>query len=219
MTCHVLNRGNGRIRLFHKDGNFAAFEKVLAQGLERYPVELLSYCLMGNRWHLVVRPKADNSLSDLMRWVGVTHVRRHHEHHHSRGAGHLYQGRFKSFAVQEDGHFLRVCRYVEANAYRAGIVEHAEQWPWCALAVRWAQLEKPFKLSEWLVDRPARWGALVNQSLAEDDLESLRTRVAKGRPFGDDDWVERTARRLGLESSLRDRGRPARVERSRTGGQ
>ena len=54
---HVLNRGNGRMRLFHKPADYDAFERVLADGLDRYPVELLTYCLMPNHWHLVVRPE------------------------------------------------------------------------------------------------------------------------------------------------------------------
>ena len=119
MIYHVLNRGNGRMRIFHKAGDFAAFERVLAQGLRRYPVELFTYCVMSSHWHLVVRPKTDAALGRLMGWVGVTHVRRHHEHYHTRGGGHLYQGRFKSFPVEEDDYFLTLCRYVEANALRA----------------------------------------------------------------------------------------------------
>jgi putative transposase len=83
---HVLNRGNGRMALFHKEQDFLAFLNVLKEGLERYPVDLLCYSLMSNHWHLVVRPRKPNVLAGLMRWVGVTHVRRHHEHYHSRGA-------------------------------------------------------------------------------------------------------------------------------------
>ena len=106
------------MRIFRKPGDFEAFERVLAEGMERYAVELLTYCLMPNHWHLVVRPNTDQSLGQWMRWVGVTHVRRHHEHYHSRGGGHLYQGRFKSFPVAEDDYFLALCRYVEANPLR-----------------------------------------------------------------------------------------------------
>jgi len=79
LICHVLNRGNGRIHLFHKPGDFEAFERVLAEGLNRYPVDLLTYCLMSNHWHLVLRPRTDEALGRLMGWVGVTHLRRHHE--------------------------------------------------------------------------------------------------------------------------------------------
>jgi putative transposase len=62
MVYHVINRGNGRMRIFHKAEDFNAFERVLAEGLKRYPVELFTYCLMPNHWHLVVRPKTDEAL-------------------------------------------------------------------------------------------------------------------------------------------------------------
>ena len=133
MIYHVLNRGNGRLRLFHTEDDYDDFEQVLMEGLKRYPVALLTYCLMPNHWHLVVRPRTDVALGRLMGWVGVTHVRRHHEQYHRRGTGHLYQGRFKSFPVAEDKYFLTLCRYVEANAVRGKLVESAQQWRWCGL--------------------------------------------------------------------------------------
>ena len=80
------------MRIFHKPGDFAAFERVLAEGLERYPVELFTYSILSNHWHLVLRPKTDAALGQLMGWMCVTHVRRHHEHYHTRGGGHIYQG-------------------------------------------------------------------------------------------------------------------------------
>jgi len=48
MVYHVLNRGNGRLRLFHEEGDYDAFERLLGEGLERYPVDLLTYCLITN---------------------------------------------------------------------------------------------------------------------------------------------------------------------------
>src|SRR4051794_15467912 len=119
LIYHVLNRGNGRMTLFRKPQDFDAFERILAEGLTRYAVDLLTWCLMGNHWHLVLRPRSDEALGRFIGWVGVTHVRRHHAHYHTSGGGHLYQGRFKSFPVADDAHFLTLCRYVEANALRA----------------------------------------------------------------------------------------------------
>jgi len=71
MVYHVLNRANGRMPFFHKPGDYEAFERVLAQGLHRYAVELLTYCMMPNHWHLVVRPKTDESLGRWIGWVGM----------------------------------------------------------------------------------------------------------------------------------------------------
>ncbi len=207
LIYHVLNRGNGRMRLFHQDPDYAAFERVLAEGLQRHPVQLLTYCLMPNHWHLVMCPGKDAALGNLMRWIGVTHVRRHHEHYHTRGGGHLYQGRFKSFPVEEDRHFLTVCRYVEANARRAGLVRRAEDWPWGGTWAR-RQPDKPFRLARWPVDRPGNWTTLIDEDQNSDEIERLRTSVNRGRPFGEESWVMKTAARLGLTPSLRGRGRP-----------
>jgi putative transposase len=208
LIYHVMNRGNGRSRLFHKDEDYAAFERVLSQGLERYPVKLLTYCLMPNHWHLVLAPRESGAMGRLMGWVGVTHVRRHHEHYHTRGGGHLYQGRFKSFPIEQDEHLLQVCRYVEANALRAGLVAAAEDWPWSGLYAR-RRRGKPLSLSPWPVDRPAGWTALVNESVPPAQLNELRkNHVIRGRPFGNEAWVEKMAGRLGLSSTLRPVGRP-----------
>ena len=222
---HVLNRGNGRMTIFHKDGDYLAFLRVLAEGLSRYPVDLLDWCLMPNQWHLVLRPRKPDALAGLMRWVCVTHVRRHHEHYGTRGGGHLYQGRFKSFPIQQDRHFLTVCRYVEANAVRAGLVRRAEAWRWCS--VGWEgtaaatgsptdatnldvppALAEALRLAEWPVARPRGWAALVNERLPAKVAAKLQQSLARGRPFGADAWTLRTAAKLGLRNTVRPVGRP-----------
>ena len=207
LIYHVLNRGNGRMRLFHKDDDYAAFERVLAEGLERYPVDLLTYCVMPNHWHLVVRPKTDEALGRWLGWIGVTHVRRHHEHYHRRGGGHLYQGRFTSFPVESDEHFLTLCRYVEANPRRARLVPRAEEWPWGGLARRLGRATA-VPLSSWPLRRPSDWLERVNRSLPRVTMQALRECVQRGRPWGDSDWVHKTADRLGLTFTLRGPGRP-----------
>jgi len=200
------------MRIFRKARDFDAFEQVLAEGLERYPVDLLTYCLMPNHWHLVVRPRTDEALGRWMGWVGVTHVRRHHEHYHSRGGGHLYQGRFKSFPVAEDDYFLALCRYVEANPLRAELVERAEQWQWSGL---WRRAQKGLKLelplTAWPVERPRNWVAWVNRGLNEEQLGAIRTCIERGRPCGSEGWLQQTVKRLRLEFTLRGPGRPQKL--------
>ena len=195
------------MRIFHKPGDYDAFERVLAEGLKRYPVDLLTYCLMPNHWHLVVRPLTDRGLGQWMGWVGVTHVRRYHEHYHSRGGGHLYQGRFKSFPVAGDEYFLTLCRYVEGNALRADLVERAEDWQWCGLWRR-ANGGDGLPLSDWPLERPRNWVAWVNRGLEDEHVEEIRTCVQRGRPLGPEAWVRQAAARLGLEFTLRGPGRP-----------
>jgi putative transposase len=208
LIYHVLNRGNGRQTLFRTPADFDAFERVLAEGLERYPVDLFTWCLMGNHWHLVVRPRTDDALARLMGWVGVTHVRRHHARYRTGGGGHLYQGRYKSFPVQDDGHFLTLCRYVEANPLRAKLVRRAEHWRWSGLGQRGRRGATPLRASDWPVGRPRGWSALVNEPVPTPEAERIRASIVRGRPLGGEPWVRATAKRLHLEWTLRPRGRP-----------
>jgi len=91
---HVVNRGNGRMRIFDDDSDYIAFEKVLVEALDRWPeMGLVSYCLMPNHWHLVVRPDISDILPRFVGWLTLTHTQRWHAHRKTTGGGHLYQGR------------------------------------------------------------------------------------------------------------------------------
>jgi putative transposase len=206
---HVLNRANARMRIFDDDEDFEAFEKVLAEAVERTNTRLLAYCIMPNHWHLVVWPKEDGELSRFVGWLTLTHTQRWHAHRHSAGSGHVYQGRFKSFPIQGDKHFYTVARYVERNAVRANLVRRAEQWQWCSLAhwLRGSTADKAL-LAAWPLPRKAGWIDHVNAPLTEAELQALRRCVKRGTPYGDESWTDRAVRRLGLESTLRPQGRP-----------
>jgi putative transposase len=207
MVFHVLNRGNARMAIFEQAGDYAAFENVMAEVLPQAPMRILSYCLMPNHWHLVLWPRDDGDLARFMQRLTVTHVRRWHEYRHSAGAGHLYQGTYKSFPVQTDEHFLTVCRYVERNALRSGLAKRAENWPWGSLR-RWAAGDSGQLLAEWPVARPQDWVKWVNRPQTERELDALRTSVLRGRPFGQEAWQRQVAKRLDLSHTFRSRGRP-----------
>ncbi len=208
IVYHVMNRANARRRIFKKRGDFEAFEKVLAEALERTPCRLLAYCIMSNHWHLLLRPHEDGDLSEFMRWLTVTHVRRWHTWHGTVGIGHVYQGRFKSFPVESDGHYLTVVRYIESNPMRAGLVRRAEEWEWSSLAIRNGADKGQLKLAQSPIRLPRNWGELVNILPNETDLVKLANAINRGRPFGSDEWVKETARQLDLEGTLKPRGRP-----------
>ena len=208
---HVLNRANARMKIFRSDADFEAFEQVLLEAVERTGTRLLSYCLMPNHWHLLVWPREDGELSEFVRWLTLTHTQRWHAFRQSIGTGHLYQGRFKSFPIEDDAHLFTAARYVERNALRASLVRRAEQWQWGSL-YRWLRgsAEDRALLSAWPMPRPARWAEHVNAAQTEAELTALRRCVNRGSPFGSESWGERTVRRLGLETTLRPRGRPKR---------
>ncbi len=209
VVYHVLNRANGRAQIFKRPGDYAAFEKVMAEAQDRVPMRVLAYCLMPNHWHMVLHPDGDGDLSRHLAWLTRTHSLRWHAFQGMHGCGHLYQGRFKSFPVQSDRYFLTVCRYVERNPLRAGLVTRAEDWRWGSLWCRErSTVEATALLSEWPVPRPDGWLDFVNQPLNGEELAALRLCARRGRPYGSADWVLHAAARLGLEPTLRPRGRP-----------
>jgi putative transposase len=202
---HVLNRGNERARVFHDDDDYHAFVALLRQACARVPMRLLGFCLMPNHFHLVVWPPGDDDLSTFMQWLLTTQA--HSYRMRYGGSGHVWQGRFKAFPIEQDDHLLTVLRYVERNPLRAGLVSNPADWPYSSLSI-W--LQPP--LLPWLdagpVPRPPHWLAHVAAPHTELELQALRRSVVRGIPYGHPHWVERTVKLLGLESTLNSSGRP-----------
>lgn len=209
LAYHVLNRRVGRLPLFETRADYVVFEQILAEAHAQTRIRIAAYSLMPTHWHLLLWPRQDGELSEVLRWITVTHTQRWHVQHDTAGTGPVYQGRFKSFPVQTDEHFLAVARYVECNALRAKLVRQAENWRWSSL---WRRTQGDPKLTTWLsdwpVDLPRSWVAHANRPETGEELEALRVSVQRGRPFGKEGWVNRMVKRFGMESTLRPRGRP-----------
>ena len=217
LIFHVMNRGNGRVTIFDDEDDFFAFERVLEEALGKRPeVQLLSHVVMPNHWHLVVRTTEDGVLSRFVSWLTLTHTHRWHAHRQNAGEGHLYQGRFRSFIVQQGGAMVRVCRYVERNPLRANLVTRAEDWRFGSLW-RWSRgsTEQKALLHAWPDPpgrRPPGWVDRVNTPVDEKEAEALRVCMRRDRPFGETTWRDHVIRQYGLESTLRARGRPRKAD-------
>jgi REP-associated tyrosine transposase len=248
---HVLNRGNGRQRLFHTAGDYDAFVALLAEVKKAVPgILILAYCLMPNHFHLVLLPRRDGDLSRFMQRLLTAHVRRYYAHRRARdrarklsdrarrrrsdrasdradddadtdtSGGHLYQGRFKSFPVQEDDlHLLTLLRYVESNPLRGQrpLARKPAAWRWTSFAAR-AAGNRDGLLDEWPIDVPRNWAALVSEPMEDRTRDRLLASLERGRPFGDEKWTARSAARLGLAHTLRPRGRPPKSPARSTAG-
>jgi putative transposase len=211
LVYHALNRANGRAQIFENAGDYAAFLRVLRDAQVEHPMRLLFYCVMSNHWHLVLWPERDRSLSPFVGWLTLTHTQRRHAYRGTVGSGHLYQGRFKSFAVEADEHLLTVGRYVERNALRVDLVKRAEDWRWGSF---WQRLhnddeDRPL-LSAGPVALPANWTEWVNTPQTNAEEAAIRRCGRRGQPFGTAEWVEKTVKSFGLQSTQRPPGRPLR---------
>jgi putative transposase len=162
---------------------------------------------MPNHFHLVAWPGQDGQLAEFMRLMTGTHSKRWHAFRRTAGTGAVYQSRYKAFPIQTDRHFLTVCRYVERNPQRAGLVKRAEDWPWSSLAER-GRFSNIVPLDTWPILQPPDWVNVVNGEEPTGDLDRIRKSLRRGLPMGERSWVLDTANRLGLESATHPRGRP-----------
>jgi len=200
---HLLNRGNGKAILFLDRFDYSAFMKLLAGMKAGYAVRLLAYCLMPNHFHLVLRAEETGAVSEAMQWAQTSYVSRFRVRHGS--TGHIFQGRFKSFPIQNDEHLLTVMRYVERNPVRANLVDRARDWRWSSSPWR----DRPNDLlDESPVPLGDDWSAYVDASQTDAEVAALRRSISRGAPFGSHRWRLETAEVLGLGSTLRPRGRP-----------
>ena len=202
---HVVSRGNNRATVFHEHGDYQRFMRLMSEAQSMAQVNLLAACLMPNHFHLVMRPAAPQELGRWIHWLLTAHAGSHHRRNGT--SGRIWQGRYKTFAVQGDHHLITVLRYVERNALRAGLVTKAEYWPWGSLAWREGRTVGP-ALTNAPVPLPERWTAYVNEPQTITELFELRACTSRQRPYGAPNWVAGAARELNLQSSLRPRGRP-----------
>ena len=202
---HILNRGNAKQKVFHADGDYLAFINLMEKAKTHYSMRILAYCLMPNHFHLVVRPMHGKEVSQYMHWLMTSHVRRYHKHKGT--SGHIWQGRYKSFLIQQDAHLITVLRYVERNPVRAGLVCSAKNWMWSSHRELNEQLPR-LLTDPSPVRLPRDWACYVDLDWSDEDLPALRRSVNRQAPYGDSDWQQKVSVQYGLQSTLRARGRP-----------
>jgi putative transposase len=201
---HIINRGNGRQEVFHKPEDYAAFIELLKEALDRYAVGVYAWCLMPNHFHLLVQPERAEYLSAWMQWLMTSHVRRYHRHY--RTSGHLWQGRYKSFIVQDDTHLITVARYIEGNPVRSALIPRASEWQWSSHSHR--RSNAAGFIRDLPVLLPQDWSEYVDKPMTTNELERVRRSVNRQAPFGTPVWQGTIIEALGLSATTNPRGRP-----------
>jgi REP element-mobilizing transposase RayT len=124
---HVMNRGRGRQRIFHGDDYYSAFLQTLEEAHQRYRIQILCYCLMGNHYHLLLKTPEAN-LGRAMRHINGLYTQRYNRLRKIDGP--LFRGRYKAILVEEDSYQLQLSRYIHRNPIEAGVVNHLESYAW-----------------------------------------------------------------------------------------
>lgn len=192
---HVTQRGNRRQVTFFEEEDYRVYRNLMAEWCDRCQVEVWAYCFMPNHVHLVAVPAYADSLRLAL---GEAH-RRYTRRVNFRQAwrGHLWQGRFASFPMDEN-YLLLAARYVELNPVRAGLAGNPGDYPWSSAAAHLAGQDDELVKAAPLLERVRDWGSFLNTALFEDQLEELRKHERTGRPLGKEDFVNRLEELLGI---------------------
>jgi REP element-mobilizing transposase RayT len=212
---HVTTRGNRRETIFTDDKDRKTWLALLKQTLSRFDATVYAYCLMGNHYHIVLMTRQPN-LSRLMRQQNGVYTQRYNRRHGQ--TGHVFQGRFKAILVDRDAYFLEVCRYVDLNPVRAGLVRRPEEWAWSSYRAHAGQVRSP----NWL-DSGSLYRQLVSRALRREGPAAYAHFVAQGesRWFWDEALSGQIylgdtcfARRMQAKASIKDKEVPRTQRRS-----
>jgi len=125
---HVIVRGNNRDPIFFDDVDYQFYLEKLKQACEKHECDLHAYVLMTNHVHLLITPHTQHGLGKVMQMVGRYYVQ--YFNHSYQRTGTLWEGRYKATLIDSERYLLTCYRYIELNPVRAGMVEHAADYPW-----------------------------------------------------------------------------------------
>ena len=206
---HITQRGNNRQDVFFVDDDRQVYLQLLVHHAAKFGLILHAYCLMTNHIHLIATPRRQDSLAKAL---GRAHYfyTRYVNRMHGR-AGHLWQNRFFSCALDE-GHLWTALCYVERNPVRGGMARKAWEYPWSSAAAHCLAQPVPEFLDMQLWQSLVRgrdWREALIQPQDDVQIAAIRGCTHSGRPLGSDSFISK------LETSIGRRLRPLPVGRQR----
>jgi REP-associated tyrosine transposase len=191
LTQHLINRGNNRCDIFRADEDYLFFLLVLRDASVRHQVDVHSYALMTNHFHIMATPRVATGLSDAMHLVGTKYVGYFNRRYARTGT--LFEGPFRSSVIDTDRYWFTCMRYVELNPVRAGLVSDPSEYRWSsypanALGVR-SELIAPhslyISLGESAACRQQSWRELCREAIPQEHLLEIREAIHRGGTLSD----------------------------------
>ncbi len=210
---HVMNRGQGRKRLFHDESYFHAFLDTLSEADERFGLQIHAYCLMSNHYHLLVKTPRGN-LQRAMRHIGSIYTQRYNRK--KKTDGQLFRGRYKAILVDCDAYLLQLSKYIHRNPVEAGIVDVLEDYIWSSYPAyigtgqpaSWLHREDVYGQLNSRGKYPSRYRCYVEESDTGEKIVSFYRFKRQPVILGTEGFIKRTKKKI---ASLSDEA--PRIER------
>ncbi len=218
---HVIQRGNNRGAIFFGEDDYARYRDWLAAAAAEHGCAIHGYVLMTNHVHLLVTPRAADSLPRTMQSLGRRYVRHVNAAH--RRTGTLWEGRYRAAPIDTETYFLACCRYIELNPVRARMVRHPRDYRWSSYRAH-AQGDADTlltghelydRLGRTTTERQRQYRELFRAALDERFVDGLRAATNGGWALGDARFKQRIAKALGRRVAPLPKGRPAKAKAER----
>ena len=214
IPVHLLHRGNNRQACYKNSGDYSAFLWWLREYSEKFMVEIHSWALMGNHYHLLCTPQIEDGLSRMVQALGRQYVR--YFNRQNQRTGTLWEGRYRSCLVQPDSYLLEVYRYIELNPVRAALASNPAEYSWSSYQInasgKPSALCKPhaeyLKLGETRAECAENYTVMCESGLDEKRLEEIRKSINKGLAFGDEEYKIEVEELTGRRQKALKSGRP-----------
>ena len=202
---HITQRGNRRQDTFFCDDDYRYYIRLMAEWCDKCGVTILAYCLMPNHVHLIAVPESEDGLR---RAIGEAHRRyTRHINFREQWRGHLWQGRFASFLMDEK-YLLTATRYIELNPVRAGLVSIPEEYPWSSAKAHMKGRNDDLVKVQPLLRMVDDWRQFLSGDVSDEEYELLQRHERTGRPLGSTSFIERLENKLSRILTPQKGGRP-----------
>jgi putative transposase len=209
---HVIQRGNNRQQiLFEEEDYWFLWEKIGAAA-DKFDCRIHAYVLMPNHFHLLLTPLGEDGIGKLMQYVGRYYVQYFNGRYERTGT--LWEGRYRATLLDPALYLIPVCRYVESNPVRAGLVTEPAQYAWSSYAANATGGEDPLvtphaayeRLGRTLKARQAAYAKGFEQPADGALLTRIRDATNKAWVLGDAGFCQEVEDRLNRRTSPRARG-------------
>ncbi len=214
IPLHIIQRGNNRAVCFHAEDDFLFYLDWLARAAHESGCDIHAYCLMTNHVHLLLSADTPESPGALMKMLGQRYVQ--YINRTYRRSGTLWEGRFRSCLLQEEGYLLECHRYIELNPVRAAMVEHPAHYRWSSYRTNAQGETSPFikphplytALARNLETRQAAYRELFRYQLDPGLVDQLRSATNGNYALGNERFLAEMAAALGRRVTRGQAGRP-----------
>lgn len=202
---HVMAHGNGRQWLYRNAEDYESFLEEMERAREKYSVEIYSYTLMTNHYHLLPETKEGN-LGEFMRCLNNRYAIKFNKKYKRKGS--VFRPHYKALIVEKDAYLLELSRYIHLNPVRAKMVKRPEEYRWSSYREVIGKAKQKWIKSDWILgifgrnieDAKKKYQEYVEERL--EGLESPWEKIKLGYILGEDEFVEKIKERVGKKEGV-----------------